>query len=129
MSIPLEVEVIAYAPTAYYHCSHCEFAWREMDVTTEVHREQIESSLPADLLEEYHSLMQWVQETLQRYCDRVSIRVTDAASLQGVWKSLRYRARRYPAVIINGQVCSSGKEAFDLARLELEKRLEQVTPA
>lgn len=129
MSVPLEVEVIAYAPTAYYHCSHCELAWNEMGFTTEVHREQLESSLPADLFQEYRLLMQWVQEILRRYCDQVSIRVIDAASPQGLWKSLRYRAHRYPAVIINGRMCSSGKDAFAVARSELERQLAQIIPA
>jgi len=126
MSVPLEVEVIAYAPTAYYHCNHCEFAWNGIGVTHSAHREQLESSLPGDLLQQYQQLMQWIQELLRRYCDQVVIRVTDAASVQGVWKSLRYRARRYPAVIINGQVCSSGQEALTLASLEVEKRLSSL---
>ena len=26
---PLLVEVIAYAPTQYYHCAHCEVLWKE----------------------------------------------------------------------------------------------------
>ena len=26
---PLLVEIIAFAPTAYYHCMDCEVAWRE----------------------------------------------------------------------------------------------------
>jgi hypothetical protein len=30
MERPLLVEIIAYAPTAFYHCTHCEVAWREM---------------------------------------------------------------------------------------------------
>ena len=33
MTKPLLVEIIAYAPTAYYHCTHCEVAWREMGAT------------------------------------------------------------------------------------------------
>ena len=48
MSKPLQVEIIAYAPTAYYHCTHCEVAWREMGATNRIHQEQLSSSLPED---------------------------------------------------------------------------------
>jgi hypothetical protein len=30
------------------------------------------------------------------------VKLVDAASIEGFWKSLRYRLRRYPAVIIEG---------------------------
>ena len=41
MTKPLLVEIIAYAPTAYYHCTHCEVAWREMGATNRIHEEQM----------------------------------------------------------------------------------------
>src|SRR5688500_7655413 len=100
---PLLVEIIAYAPTAFYHCTHCEVAWREMGATNRIHEEQVESSLPQDLLQEYQVVSDWVKELFRVHCDRVVLKVIDAASLEGVYKSLKYNARRYPAVIVNGK--------------------------
>ena len=102
MEKPLLVEIIAYAPTAFYHCTHCEVAWREMGATNRIHDEQVASSLPEDLLEEYQVVSDWVKELFRVYCDRIILKVIDAASLEGVYKSLKYNARRYPAVIVNG---------------------------
>lgn len=53
MKDPLLVEIIAYAPTAYYHCTHCEVAWREMGANNRVHEEQLKTSLPDELMNEY----------------------------------------------------------------------------
>src|SRR3990172_4502836 len=105
MSKPLLVEIIAYAPTAYYHCTHCEIAWREIGMSNQAQAEQLQSSLPEDLARDYLVVSEWVQDVFRRYCDQVLIKMVDAASLEGVWLSLRHKARRYPAVIID-------KEAF-----------------
>jgi hypothetical protein len=97
---PLLVEIIAYAPTAYYHCTHCEVAFREMGMSNNYHREQLDSSLPADLAAEYQKMSDWVRDLFRRYCDQVVVRVIDAASVEGFVKSLRYGARKFPAVIV-----------------------------
>jgi hypothetical protein len=103
MSEPLLVEIIAYAPTAYYHCTHCEVAWREMGASNRIHQEQVESSLPPDLAEDYQAVSDWVREAFRLYCDQLLIKVIDAASLEGFVKSLRYRIHRYPAILMNGK--------------------------
>jgi len=104
MSKPLLVEIIAYAPTAFYHCTHCEIAWREIGMSNQAHEEQLQSSLPEDLTKDYLVVSQWVKDVFRRYCDQVVIKMVDTASPEGVWLSLRHGVRRYPAVIINKQV-------------------------
>ena len=104
MSKPLLVEIIAYAPTAFYHCTHCEIAWREIGTSNQAHEEQLQSSLPEDLTKDYLVVSQWVKDVFRRYCDQVVIKMVDTASPEGVWLSLRHGVRRYPAVIINKQV-------------------------
>src|SRR5512143_3862779 len=111
MNAPLLVEVIAYAPTAFYHCMHCEVAFREMGKSEKVQNEQLASSLPPELLEEYQSLSDWVRELMRVHCDRVLISVIDAASVEGVVKSLRYGMRRFPAVIVDRRDRFSGRDA------------------
>jgi len=104
MSKPLLVEIIAYAPIAFYHCTHCEIAWREIGTSNQAHEEQLQSSLPEDLTKDYLVVSQWVKDVFRRYCDQVVIKMVDTASPEGVWLSLRHGVRRYPAVIINKQV-------------------------
>jgi hypothetical protein len=124
MSEPLLVEIIAYAPTAYYHCTHCEVAWREMGANNRIHEEQLESSLPEDLIEEYRLISDWVREMFRIYCDGILIKVIDAASLEGFYKSIKYRARCYPAVIVSGQARFLGSNTLPLAGEEIAHRLE-----
>lgn len=101
MDKPLLVEILAYAPTAYYHCTHCEVAWREMGVDNRIHQEQMQNSLPPDLIREYHAISNWVKELFKLHCDQVIVRVIDVASVEGFFKSIRYGVHKYPAVIIN----------------------------
>jgi hypothetical protein len=123
MDEPLLVEIIAYAPTAFYHCTHCEVAWREMGKSNRVHEEQLESSLPEDLQQEYLALSDWVKEMFRVHCDRLIVKVIDAASVEGVVKSLRYKARRYPAIIVNQRGRFIGKDALTLAAGEINRIL------
>lgn len=124
MENPLLVEIVAYAPTAYYHCTHCEVAWREIGVSNRIHEEQMESSLPADLAQDYQTVSDWVREIFRQHCDNVVIKVIDAASPEGLLKSLRYRVHRYPAVIVDHK---TRFQAGDLehASLEIAGRLAQ----
>ncbi len=123
MSQPLQVEIIAYAPTAFYHCMHCEIAWREMGKSSAVQREQIASSLPEDLQQEYLAISDWVREMFRRHCDRLVVKVIDAASVEGVIKSLRYGTRRYPAVIVDRHHRFSGHHALEQAAEEIARLL------
>jgi hypothetical protein len=123
MSSPLLVEIIAYAPTAYHHCTHCEVAWREMGADNRIHEEQMESSLPDELLKEYQLISDWVKEMFRVHCDAVILKVIDAASMEGFFKSLRYNARRYPAVIVNGTSRFLGTQMLSAASEEIAHQL------
>ncbi len=68
-----------------------------------MHREQIQSALPDDLVEEWHALSEWVLGVAQRYGSRVTVRLVDVASLEGFFKSLFRRFNRYPAFVVNGE--------------------------
>lgn len=123
MTKPVLVEIIAYAPTAYYHCTHCEVAWREMGATNRIHQEQMESSLPPDLIREYETVSDWVREIFRVYCDAILLKVIDAASVEGFYKSLRYNARRYPAVIVNRKARFIGSQMLSAASEEIAHQL------
>ncbi len=129
MDNPLLVEIIAYAPTAYYHCTHCEIAWREMGKSNRVQEEQLASSLPPDLLQEYQAISDWVREIFRVHCDRVVLKVIDAASVEGFYKSLKYNARRYPAVIVNQKARFLGSQSLKAAGDEIARQLAFQTAA
>lgn len=120
---PLLVEIIAYAPTAYYHCTHCEVAWREMGKSNRVQEEQLESSLPEELRREYQVVSDWVREMFRAHCDNIVLKVIDAASVEGFYKSLKYNARRYPAVIVNGRSRFIGSQMLPSASEEIARQL------
>jgi hypothetical protein len=123
MGKPLLVEIIAYAPTAYYHCTHCEVAWREMGANNRIHEEQMQSSLPNDLIQEYETVSNWVREMFRIHCDAILLKVIDVTSVEGFYKSLRYNARRYPAVIVNRKARFLGSEMLSSASEEIAHQL------
>ena len=129
MNKPLLVEIITYAPTAFYHCTHCEVAWREMGKSNRVQEEQLESSLPEDLAQEHQVVSDWVKEMFRVYCDQLIVKVIDAASIEGVYKSLRYNARRYPAVIVNQHARFYGGNYLQSATDEISHLLTEQEPA
>jgi hypothetical protein len=100
---PVRVEVITYTPTFFFHCQHCELTFQEMGVGAAVHREQAREALPDDLRQEFQALSLWAHDLVERFGRRVRVKVVDAASIEGVLKSLRHGIRRYPAVVVQGR--------------------------
>ncbi len=125
---PVRVEVIAYAPTAFYHCQHCELTFQEVGVGRRIRDEQINHALPADLTQDYQALSDLVHALTAHYGGRLVVKVIDAASVEGFWKSLRYRVRRYPAVIVEGQDRCSGTDAAAVRAL-IDRHLPAPSPA
>jgi hypothetical protein len=107
---PVSVQIITYAPTIFRHCQHCELAFEGMGIGQPVQREAAASSLPDDLANEYQDVSDWVHRLLERHPGRVAVSVIDAASIEGVWKSLRHRVRRYPAMIVAGRETATGTD-------------------
>src|SRR5258708_29052781 len=97
-----QVEILAYAPTEFYHCQHCEIVWGHLGLGARLHREQRSAALPDDLQAEYAAISDWARRAFDRYGDRLTVKVIDAASIEGLYKAIRYRARRFPVFIIGG---------------------------
>jgi hypothetical protein len=120
---PVRVEVVTYAPTVFFHCQHCEVAFGQTSIGARVHREQARESLPDDLRAEFAQVADWVHGLVERHGTGVQVRLIDAASIQGFWKSLRHGARSYPAVIVDGQERYAGAN-LAVAELEIERRVK-----
>jgi Protein of unknown function (DUF1525) len=121
-SQPLQIDVVAYAPAAFFHCMSCELVWQTSDARSADRREQLDSSLPEDLKQRYQQLSDWVRHMVARYGRQLRFRIVDAASIEGWFKSLRYGIRQYPAVIVAGREKSVGTE-FERATALIERRL------
>lgn len=118
----LKIEIVAYTPTAFFHCAHCEVVWDQVGFSQDVRSEQLRSGLPPDLQREYHQLADWVRQLSKKYGDRVQVRVIDAASVEGFVKSLRHRVRRFPAVIVGGRERVTGGN-YSMAEQAIALRL------
>ena len=125
---PLEIEILTYAPTEFFHCLHCEVVMHAAEVGQGVRREQRATALPPELMAEYVALSDGVRGVVARWGDRVRVRVVDAASLEGVVKSVRYRTRQYPTIVIGGTVLRGARDYTALDRL-IAARLTSQAPA
>jgi hypothetical protein len=111
----VQVEILAYAPTEFYHCQRCEVVWSQVGFGQKVRAEQRGSGLPADLQAEYEAISDWVWEAASVYGERVRFKVIDATSVEGLFKSIKHRARRFPIFIVDGNERIIG---FDRDRLD-----------
>jgi hypothetical protein len=70
---------------------------------------------PPDVKEEYLRLSDWIRELTRNYKDRLLIKLIDAQSILGIYKSLRHWVRKYPTFIVERQEAYTG---WDKKRLE-----------
>jgi hypothetical protein len=77
--------------------------WQVAGLGQKVHREQLDAGLPDDLAAEFHSLSLWAHGLPHRYGSRVTVRLVDAASIEGFFKCLVRGFNRYPAFIVDSR--------------------------
>ncbi len=99
MMKPLKVEVVSNLITAFGTCAHCELILGEAGLKGSTHCQDM-ADYPAELKEELVKLGEWLGELGRLYRHRISIRLIDAQSPLGIYKSLLHRIRRYPTFII-----------------------------
>ena len=114
MMKPLRVEVVSNLITAFGSCGHCELMMNEAGMRARArHRDM--ADYPAALKEELAKLADWLSELCRLYRHRISIRLIDAQSPLGLYKSLLHRIRRYPTFIIEKREVYTG---WDKTRIE-----------
>jgi hypothetical protein len=123
---PVPIDVIAYAPAAFFHCLHCELIWHESAVRRADRAEQLASSLPDDLQDQYQELSDWVHRMLAAHGPRLRFRILDAASIAGFVTAVGYGVRQFPAVIVDGKERSVGAQ-FERATMLIDRRLAAST--
>ncbi|MGD1152492.1 MAG: hypothetical protein ABR911_06415 [Syntrophales bacterium] len=95
----ISIEVVSNLLTTYSHCTRCEVIFQESGLGKEANRGDIED-YPTELKEEIVKLSDRIGELKQLYKHRIHIRLTDAQSPRGIYKSLIHCLRQYPAFII-----------------------------
>jgi len=110
----ISLEVVSNFITTYSHCSRCEVIFRESGLGKEANKGDIQE-YPDELKEEILKLSEGLGELKKLYKHRIDIRLTDAQSPRGMYKSLRHRLRQYPAFIIEKKDVCIG---WDRERIE-----------
>ena len=77
--------------------------WQVTGLGRKVHQDQLETGLPDDLYQEFHELSEWARSLPVKFGPRVQVHLVDAASIEGFFRSLFGRFRRYPAFTVEGQ--------------------------
>jgi len=111
---PILLEIVAQMIITVDQCAHCSILFHQTGIRQR-HRQQEFDEYPKDLRDESAQLSDWIHDLKRLYKHRLLIRLIEAQSLTGIYKSLRHRIRRYPAFIIEGKETVSG---WDKARLE-----------
>jgi len=102
MPKPIRLEILSLVPITFKQCSHCENFYDQSGIGQQVH-EQILTEYPPEMLEDYQRLTALVTELFKRFEDSITIQIIDPQSLRGIFKTLRFRIRKYPSFIIDGQ--------------------------
>ena len=71
-----------------------------MGIRQKVQKEMAETGLPDDLMREFHALSEWAGTLPATFGAGVEVRLIDAASIEGFFKSLVRRFRRFPAFTV-----------------------------
>jgi len=112
----VQVEVIAHTFQGMGICTACELVMAEAKVG-ERPTERAFDEYPPEWQEDWQRLSEWVYDLAGRDGGRMVIKVIDPQSPEGLYKSVRYRVRRYPTWVVDGKTRVVGwdREALDAA--------------
>jgi hypothetical protein len=119
---PISLEIVTRVLTTFDHCRHCEIFFDEAGLDKKFHQKEV-NEYPPDLKEEFAKLSDWIRELTRLYKHRLLIRLIDAQSFLGMYKSLRHRIRKYPTFIVEGKETYAGWDKNQLEGL-LDKHIK-----
>ena len=124
---PILLEVVARVMTSFDQCRRCKILFDQTGLNQKIQQKEIDE-YPPDLREENRKLSDWMRELNRLYRHRLSIRLIDAPSLLGIYKSLRYRIRTYPTFIVEKKETYVGWDKSQLESL-LDKYVKNALPS
>lgn len=111
---PIKVEVINLMLTVQTEeCKNCRLIFEETDMKRKFANKEM-NEYPEDVKEDVVRLSNWIRELARLYSHRIQIKVIDALSPLGLYKTVRHRIREFPTFIIDRRETYSGwdKEAL-----------------
>ena len=124
---PILLEVVAKMMTSFDQCHRCKVFFDQTGMNRKIEQNEIDE-YPPDMREENRNLLDWMRELNRLYKHRLSIKLIDAPSLLGIYKSLRYRIRTYPTFIVEGKETYTGWDKSQLESL-LDKYIHKALPS
>ena len=121
---PILLEIVTKVMTTYDHCRACEVVFSQAGLNRKFHQREMEE-YPRDLKEEYLNLSNWIRELAHLYKHRLVIKLIDAQSPLGIYKSLRHWIRTYPTFIVEGKETYAGWDKNHLENL-LDKHIKAM---
>jgi len=113
---PVRLEVIAPLLEGMGLCSSCNLVLGEAGIRPQP-AELALDAYPQDWQDDQRRLTDWVRELAAHHGPAIRIEVHDPHSPGGLIRSLRYRVRRYPTWVVNGQrrIVGWDRQALDQA--------------
>ena len=124
---PILLEVVTKVITSFDQCRRCKVLFEQAGFAQKFHQKEMDE-YPPDLKEENKKLLDWVRELSRLYQHRLSVKLIDAASPLGIYKSLRYRVRTYPTFIVERKETYAGWDRRQLESL-LDKYIKNALPS
>ena len=124
---PILLEIVTKVITSFDQCRRCKILFDQVGFNQKRHQKEMDE-YPPDLKEENIRLSDWIRELNRLYKHRLLIRLIDAPSPLGIYKSLRYRIRTYPTFIVEKKETYVGWDKSQLESL-LDKYIKNALPS
>jgi hypothetical protein len=98
----LDIEVVTHVAGSMDHCGQCQVIFNSVGIGGQIHQEDV-ASYPEDFIKDWERLSEWVFNLAETYPGKLIIRITDAQSMNGLWKAISKGVRKYPTFIIEGE--------------------------
>jgi hypothetical protein len=98
----LDIEVVTHVAGSMDHCGQCQVIFNSVGIGGQIHQEDV-ASYPEDFIKDWERLSEWVYNLAETYPGKLIIRITDAQSMNGLWKAISKGVRKYPTFIIEGE--------------------------
>lgn len=109
----IDVEVVTHVTGSMNHCDHCQVFIDGVGIGDQIHHEDMQS-FPEDFVRDWERISDWVFKLAETYPGRLVIRITDAQSMSGLWKSIAKGVHKYPTFIVEGQEKYHGWDSAQL---------------
>ena len=124
---PILLEIVTNVMTSFGQCRRCKILFDQAGFDQKLHQKEMDE-YPLDLKEDLAKLSAWIRELNRLYKHRLSIKLIDAPSPLGIYKSLRHRIRTYPTFIVERKETYAGWDKSQLESL-LDKYIQNSLPS